>query len=50
MDLIKTFGKNPGTAEEVWTDAEETARIKNDINQQIEKDDRKFIYSHEVIS
>ena len=48
MDLIKTFGKNVDTEEEVWTQPEETLRIKNSINQQIEKNNGKFIYSHKV--
>ncbi len=50
LDLIKTFGTDVGTEKEKWTDEEETKRIKADINQQIEKDNRKFIYSHQASS
>ena len=48
MDLIKMFGTNPGIVDEMWTGIDETQRIKKDIIEQIEKDNEKFIYSHEV--
>ncbi len=48
VDLIKSFGKHLGTQDEQWTDEDETKRIKKDIVLQIEKDNGKFVHTHQV--